>query len=151
LEVTITNMRVEHIPAVVELERKCQLSSREAEGYAKLLHESASVLLVSLSEDSKVIGAFSGWLVADEFEIDNVAVASAWRKAGVGSKLLTAALQLARQKGAVRAFLEVRSNNSAARSLYENQGFTLVGRRKNYYSQPDDDALIFSKKIDDPI
>ncbi len=147
MEVRISQMLVEHIPAVVELEQYCQLSSRGAEGYAKLLQEPLSVLLVSLDEDSSVVGCFSGWLVADELEIDNVAVAPDSRRSGLGSKLIAAALQVASQKGAVQAFLEVRSSNYAACSLYEKTGFTVVGRRKNYYHDPVDDALILSQKI----
>lgn len=142
-------MLVEHISSVVELEQCCQLSSRGAEGYAKLLEEPVSVLLVSLDKDSNVIGCFSGWLVADELEIDNVAVAPDWRRSGIGSKMIAAAMQVASQKGAVQAFLEVRSSNEAACSLYEKIGFIVVGRRKNYYREPVDDALILSQKIAD--
>ncbi len=140
-------MLVEHISSVVELEQCCHLNSRGAVGYARLLQDQFSVLLVSLDIDSKVVGCFSGWLVADELEIDNVAVAPGWRRSGLGSKLIAAALQVASQKGAVQAFLEVRSNNEAACSLYEKIGFTVVGRRKNYYRDPIDDALILSQKI----
>ena len=147
MEVLITQMLARHIPAVVELERCCQLNSRGESSYEKLFQEQDSVLLVSLNGNSEVIGCFSGWLVVDELEIDNVAVAPGWRGAGVGAKLLAEALQIAHQRGAVQAFLEVRANNTAARSLYEKQGFTTIGRRKNYYQDPVDDALIFSKKI----
>lgn len=144
---TITSMLGEHIKSVVELERQCQLSTRGEEGYAKLLSETNSILLVALSEDLKVIGCFSGWQVADEFEIDNVAVAPDCRNAGVGSKLLANAIEAARQQGSVQAFLEVRSSNKSACSLYEKFGFLTAGRRKNYYCDPADDALILSLKI----
>ena len=140
-------MRAEHIPSVVELERRCQLSTRGEDGYARLILEMNSVSLVAVDEGLKVIGCFSGRLVADEFEIDNVAVSPDWRKSGVGSKLLSAAIEIVRQKEVNQVFLEVRSNNQAAYALYEKLGFVLVGRRKNYYRAPEDDALIFSLKI----
>ncbi|MEK7832054.1 MAG: ribosomal protein S18-alanine N-acetyltransferase [Acidobacteriota bacterium] len=140
-------MLAKHVSSVVELERQCRLSTRGEGGYARLLSETNSVLLVALSEGLKVVGCFSGWLLADEFEIDNVAVAADWRKAGVGSKLLSAAIEVACQKGGGRAFLEVRSDNKIACSLYEKFGFVSVGRRKNYYRDPVDDALILSLKI----
>lgn len=149
MEARISPMLVEHISSVVELEQCCQLSSRGAKGYAKLLEDPFSVLLVSLDKDSKVIGCFSGWLVADELEIDNVAVAPDWRRFGIGANLITSALHAASQKGAVQAFLEVRSSNSAACSLYEKIGFMVSGRRKDYYRDPVDDALILSCKIAD--
>lgn len=147
MEVIVTSLLAEHIPSVVELERQCQLSTRAEDGYAKLLLETNSVLLVAVGEGLKVIGCFSGWMVADEFEIDNIAVSPDWRKSGVGSKLLSAAIKIARQKEASQAFLEVRSSNQAACSLYKKFGFVSVGRRKNYYRDPVDDALIFSLKI----
>lgn len=147
MEVLITKMLAGHIPAVVELERCCQLNSRGESSYEMLFQKQNTVLLVSLNENSEVIGCFSGWLVVDELEIDNVAVAPDCRRAGVGAKLLAEALRIAQHLGAVQAVLEVRSNNTAARSLYEKQGFTAIGRRKNYYQNPLDDALIFSKKI----
>lgn len=145
--IRITRMLTEHIPAVIELERQCQLSTRGEAGYDKLVREPASVLLVSLSEESQVVGCFSGWLVADEFEVDNVAVSPDWRRVNIGSKLLVEGLELAQKKGAVKAFLEVRSHNQAACLLYEKLGFEIVGRRKNYYRDPVDDALILSRKI----
>lgn len=147
MEVIISRMLAEHIPSVVELERQCWLSTRGVDGYVRLLSETNSVLLVALGEDLGVIGCFSGWLVADEFEIDNVAVAADWRKSGIGSKLLSAAIEIARQNGANQAFLEARSSNRPACLLYEKIGFVATGRRKNYYRDPVDDALIFSLKI----
>lgn len=140
-------MLAEHIPSVIELERRCQLTSRSAASYIKLLQDNSSIALVSLDEHSNVLGSFSGWLVADEFEIDNVAVAPDWRRFGIGSILLEAALQAASQKGALQAFLEVRASNCAACSLYEKIGFTVAGRRKNYYRDPIEDALVLSRKI----
>ncbi|MBS1791315.1 MAG: ribosomal protein S18-alanine N-acetyltransferase [Acidobacteria bacterium] len=151
MEVSITQMLVRHIPSVVELERFCQLNSRGESSYEKLCKEQNSVLLVALNANSEVIGCFSGWLVADELEVDNVAVAPNWRRAEVATKLFAEAQQIALKRGATQAFLEVRSSNTAARSLYEKQGFTVVGRRKNYYLDPLDDALILAKKIAGPL
>ncbi len=147
LEIKITSMLAEHVPSVIELERQCQLSTRDLEAYINLLKEPTSILMVALNEDRLIVGCFSGWLVADELEIDNVAVAPDWRRASVGTRLLVAALETARKNGAEKAFLEVRSNNSAACLLYEKIGFEVVGRRKNYYRDPVDDALILSRKI----
>lgn len=148
MEFQVTQMLARHIHAVVELERCCQLNSRGESSYEKLVHQQNSVLLVSLDGNSEIIGCFSGWLVADEFEVDNLAVAPKWRRSGVAANLLAEALRIARLRGATHAFLEVRSSNAVARALYEKQGFTAMGKRKNYYQNPPDDALIFSKKID---
>lgn len=140
-------MRAELIPAVISLEQQCSLSSRGEESYLNLLQDSKSVLIVALDEAGKVAAVFSGWVVADEFEIDNVAVAAALRHQGIASKLLAEAIEIARQKGAVRAILEVRSNNQPACFLYEKFGFEVIGRRKNYYQNPLEDALIMAFEI----
>ena len=147
MQIKILNMVAEHIPFVIELEQRCQLNSRGADSYRNLLQKPLSILLVSLDENLNVVGCFSGWIVVDELEIDNVAVAPGFRKMGIGSKLLEEALEMARKKGAHQAFLEVRSSNNAARSLYEKNGFSLVGKRKNYYRNPVEDALILSREI----
>ncbi|MFN0111131.1 MAG: GNAT family N-acetyltransferase [Blastocatellia bacterium] len=150
MPITVTNMQVEHIPAVIALEQQSELSSRGEESYVRLLKNSDAVALVAFDESESelvVVGCFSGWLVADEFEVDNVAVSTDSRRNGIASKLLSASLEIARRKGAVRVFLEVRAMNKPACLLYEKLGFTVVGRRKYYYRDPADDALILSQEI----
>lgn len=139
-------MQSEHIPAVIRLEQQSELSSRGEERYLRLLQNPDAVVLIAF-DGSQVAGCFSGWLVADEFEIDNVAVSTDSRRNGVATKLLNASLEIAGQKGAIKAFLEVRAKNKPACSLYEKLGFSVVGRRKNYYRNPIDDALILSHEI----
>lgn len=93
-------------------------------------------------------GAVTGFLVArqtvDELEILNVAVAPAFRRRGVASSLLGAAVSYAKGHGAKGAYLEVRASNLAAIGFYERHGFATTGRRKGYYSSPAEDALILS-------
>lgn len=105
----------------------------------------------SLSDDSddsddsdvrQLAGLFSGWVVVDELEIDNLVVGASARQQGIGRALLTEALQKAWQRGARYAFLEVRESNLAARSLYYSVGFTQFGRRRSYYNNPIEDALM---------
>lgn len=151
LEISLVQMRQEFIPAVIALEQESSLSSRDAESYLNLLQDSKSVLIVALDDSEKVVAVFSGWVVADEFEIDNIAVSSALRQQGIATKLLTKAVETARQKGAVRAILEVRSNNQPACALYEKFGFVEAGRRKNYYQNPLDDALIMAFELQQKI
>ncbi len=149
MEVRFSPMGCEHIEAVVALEKKCGLSPRSAESYLQLIQNPQSILILALGEAShdkvfSVVAVFSGWVVADELQIDNIAVDESCRRNGIGSMLLTKALNEAGQKGAFNAFLEVRSDNLAARSLYEKAGFKVVGRRAGYYRNPLDDALTMS-------
>src|SRR5216683_3224520 len=80
--------------------------------------------------------------VLDELHINNLAVLPAYRRAGIGSALLTHVLDEGARMGARRATLEVRRSNEAARQLYERFGFSVVGVRQGYYSNPVEDALV---------
>ncbi len=146
----IAPMTNDLLPAVVALEDACGLKSRGIEGYRKTLSNPTSVLLVALaltSRASPVIGLFSGEVVIDELQIDNLAVDWRWRRKGIGRSLLRSALSRAASAGALSATLEVRSANRAARRFYEKEGFTIAGLRKRYYANPPDDALLLSRQI----
>jgi ribosomal-protein-alanine N-acetyltransferase len=94
-----------------------------------------------------VIGYVVAWFVADEAEIANLAVAPERRGRGVGSRLLDAALAEARVAGARVVHLEVRDSNAAARALYGSRGFSPVGRRRHYYRDPVEDALLLRRDV----
>jgi [ribosomal protein S18]-alanine N-acetyltransferase len=81
--------------------------------------------------------------VAAEWEIENIAVAGKARRRGLGTRLLGEFLDRAQAEGATAVFLEVRQSNRAARSLYEKWAFEESGRRAHYYSQPDEDAIVY--------
>lgn len=90
----------------------------------------------------RIEGYVIAWYVLDEGELANLAVVPTRRRMGVGRSLLRAMLQDASRRGVTQVFLEVRQSNTAARELYESQGFEEVGRRKGYYRTPVEDALI---------
>ncbi|MCX6552917.1 MAG: ribosomal protein S18-alanine N-acetyltransferase [Acidobacteria bacterium] len=94
-----------------------------------------------------VAGYVSFWLVVDELHINNVAVLQACRQRGLGRALVEFALREAAARGAVTAILEVRQSNEAARALYEDLGFRQVGARAGYYADPDENALVFSRSL----
>jgi ribosomal-protein-alanine N-acetyltransferase len=89
-----------------------------------------------------VIGYIVFWIVADEMHILNLATALERRRQGVARKLVLAALKLAHQKGATRAFLEVRASNTTAQKLYADLGFTGTSMRREYYDSPIEDAVV---------
>ena len=95
-------------------------------------------------------GAIQGFLVARfadaECELENLVVAVAQRRRGVGLQLIQTLIAAARQRRVERILLEARESNMAARALYEKVGFQLDGRRKAYYSHPEEDALLFGFK-----
>ncbi len=89
-----------------------------------------------------VIAFCSCWLVADEVHINSVAVADVERRRGAATALLDHVLDELAGAGAHQATLEVRRSNAAALRLYGRLGFVVVAERPNYYSQPEEDALI---------
>jgi ribosomal-protein-alanine acetyltransferase len=90
------------------------------------------------------LGFALGWLVADELEVVDVAVARAARRLGWGRRLLTRLLESASERGAVAAFLEVRASNAPAQALYLALGFTHDGERLRYYADGED-AWLFRR------
>jgi ribosomal-protein-alanine N-acetyltransferase len=86
--------------------------------------------------------------MAEEAEILNLAVDSTRRRQGIGSLLMQNALAACKAVGARKIFLEVRDSNEAARKFYLRMGFTEVGRRREYYSRPLEDALILGRTVE---
>lgn len=147
--VRVAQMTDGDLPLVVALEKECGLNSRGVDGYRKILPDQNAILLVAIedSEDRCIVGMFSGSVVVDEMQIDNLAVNERYRRMGIGQILLASALSSAARLGAVVATLEVRSANLPARAFYEKEGFALVGFRKRYYAAPSDDALLLTREI----
>jgi [ribosomal protein S18]-alanine N-acetyltransferase len=104
--------------------------------------------VVALADDDKtIVGWCCGRYVAPEAELLKVAVSPSERRFGIGSALLLRFEDLCRKKGCETVFLEVRAANTVAIGLYGKFGYLQVGCRKNYYSIPQDDALIFKKTL----
>ncbi len=97
--------------------------------------------------DPRVLGYLCLWEIPPEIHITNIAVYPAWRRRGVGRSLLEAILSDARRRRLSLAFLEVRPTNTEARTLYERLGFEVVGRRKGYYFDTGEDALLMKADL----
>jgi ribosomal-protein-alanine N-acetyltransferase len=100
------------------------------------------VVLV-IEEECVVKGFLIAQAVEHEWEIENIAVAGLARRRGLGTRLLSEFLDLARKRGTQGVFLEVRDSNLAARALYEKWAFVEAGRRPRYYRQPEEDAVVY--------
>ena len=108
----------------------------------ELEHSPVSRLYV-LRESTGAVAAFCAcWLLVDELHVNSLAVAPARRRQGLGTELMRGVLARAREEGAVKATLEVRRSNDAARILYERLGFAVEAIRPDYYTNPREDALI---------
>jgi ribosomal-protein-alanine N-acetyltransferase len=118
---------------------------------------SADDLQLALRRNVSVRVAVEGGIVcglvifrtmADEAEILNLAVDSSRRRQGIGSRLMKNALAACKVVGVKKIFLEVRDSNEAARNFYLRMGFTEVGRRREYYSRPLEDALVLARTVE---
>ena len=98
-------------------------------------------------QDGKVVGYAGFWQVFDEAHITNIAVHPAYRKQGIGRKLMQEMDSLCKHLGILYQTLEVRVGNTAARRLYQNVGFYSAGIRKGFYEKPKEDADILWKEL----
>jgi len=96
-------------------------------------------------EDGELVGAVASRAVAGEAEILNLAVGGPQRRRRIGRRLMQVALGEAISLGVKRGFLEVRESNAGARAFYAGLGFAEEGRRKGYYQDPAEDALLLSR------
>lgn len=93
-------------------------------------------------EEEVIIGYAGTWIIEDEAQITNVAIAPRYRGQGIGTRMMAEIIQAAKQRGAVRMTLEVRPSNTAALALYTAFGFKSAGRRPHYYQDNGEDAII---------
>ena len=133
-----------HLGQIAALERRCFSSPWSESLLAQVLDNENASYLVAQGEDGTVLGYAGMQVILDEGYIDNIAVHPDYRRQGVAEALLGAFARF----GAVHlAFLtlEVRPSNTAAVALYEKHGFQLVGCRRNYYTNPREDALLMTR------
>jgi ribosomal-protein-alanine N-acetyltransferase len=150
LSVTLDLMRPADLPEVMAIE---SLSFSEPWTEEMFLHELSSdriaevvVARVEGRSGSRIAGFLCAWVVGGELHINNIAVHPGYRRRGVASQLLEETLRRAKARGADAGYLEVRASNDAAQALYEQYGFTVVGRRRNYYDRPREDAVLMRKE-----
>jgi ribosomal-protein-alanine N-acetyltransferase len=145
-EFLVRAMQPEDIPAVMDIDRDSFPSPWPESTYRYELRKNpvSHLLVIESRESPGVIGVAGFWLVVDEAHISTFAVHPAWRRCGVGKVLLAALLRQAATLGAMSALLEVRAGNAAAQTLYGAFGFRAVGRRKGYYKNNGEDAVLMT-------
>ena len=132
-----------NIAEIAAIEAECFSDPWPADMIARLLPR----FTVALDEGGAVMGYLALSAVLDEGSIDNIAVAPAFRRRGVADALVADALARGRGMGLAFITLEVRASNLPALRLYEKHGFLAVGRRKNYYERPREDAILMTKVL----
>ena len=133
-------------PAVVELERAASLHPWSETQVAEELARSPPDEVLVLAGHGPLVAYCALRIVLDEAQVMNLAVRPDARRHGFGRFLLGVALARAARVGARRALLEVRARNLAAQALYVQCGFVPIGRRRHYYRDPVDDALVLARE-----
>jgi ribosomal-protein-alanine N-acetyltransferase len=132
------------VDAVTDIERASFADPWARASFASLLRR-AEVRFRVAEREGAVAGYSIAWFVRDEGELANVAVAPSARGQGVGGALLDELLADAATAGVRVVYLEVRESNAVARALYASRGFEEIGRRRNYYRRPVEDALVLRR------
>ena len=151
---TICRMTEHDLLEVVEIEESCGLSLWGWDGYRLELERPEAIMLVVRRapphqvEGRSLDGFIAARVTAGELHINNVAVPVWSRRQGIGSALLRAAFERGAGRGARTAVLEVRAGNRTAQSVYERHGFAVAGRRRAYYREPTEDALVMTATLE---
>ncbi len=133
-----------HIDGVCKIEEACFAHPWSRQSVESELANENSVFIVAV-EGEKVIGYIGMSVVIDEGYIFNVAVNADFRRKGVGTALINELVTYGKKNNLCFITLEVRESNQAAISLYSDFGFIKVGERKNYYSDPAENAILMTK------
>ncbi len=144
LKLRIEAMRLEDLDEVQRIELASFSTPWPSNAYRSELETNRLASYLVARIDGRVVAYGGMWLMVDEAHITTFAVHPGWRRQRIGERLLLAFLDLARDRHAREATLEVRLSNVAARRLYEKYGFRPVGLRPRYYSDNNEDALIMT-------
>ena len=137
----IKKLSTEYIKAVADIEKECFSSPWDEAALEAELNNACSYLYVALDGD-KAAGYAAVYCVCGEADIARVAVLPEYRRQGIATQLLLKSFE---DNGANCVFLDVRESNAAAIKLYESLGFEHIGIRKNYYSDPTENAILMKR------
>lgn len=145
--IVIREMRVEDIPAVVEIENLSFSIPWSSRSFMSEIYKPYSIARVAIIGD-RVVGYICAERIIDEAHILNLAVHPDFRRMGIGRFLVSRVLEELRKTGCRYIYLEVRVSNIAARRLYERFRFKVVGIRKGYYALPEEDAYVMMLELE---
>ena len=143
MEFRIVDVSAEHITQIEEIERKC-FSRPWTVGQLRSQMRDAQHEFIAAVCDGSVLGYVGLIYVLDEGYISNVAVHPDARRQGIGDALIDALAAKAAELELAFLTLEVRESNAPAIALYAKHGFHPVGKRKNYYDAPKEDAVLMT-------
>jgi len=136
------------VSQMLKLEQESSAAAHWGESsYQSFFKPSSAPSFIRVAEDDSRSNELRGFLIAggvgDEWEIESLVVDPLFRRQGLGSCLVSDFMNAAREQGIRNVLLEVRESNEPARRLYEKIGFSIEGRRKDYYRNPNEDAILY--------
>lgn len=143
--IEFAEMQPRHVPQVAALEKICFADPWSEKSVASELENPLSYWLVAM-DGEKLVGYVGSQTVLGETDMMNVAVCPDYRRQGIAEGLILVLIAALKARESHCLTLEVRDSNASARALYEKLGFSEIGRRKNYYRSPKEDALILRKE-----
>ena len=146
-DLTFGPLRPEHINDMERIEVECFSVPWSREALEDELDNPYARYVVCTDPNGKVVGYIGSRIVLDSADITNVAVRPQYRRQGIGYDLVTRMLEQMAGLGVTSVLLEVRESNLPAQNCYARAGFTVVGRRKNYYELPKEDALLMGREL----
>ena len=150
MPVAIRSAALNDVPAILAIEQQAPGAAHwTAEQYKKLVDSGVVLVAEDAAEEAgQLCGFVCAKAVAGDWEIENVVVAAAFLRSGIANELLRNLIQRAKDEAASTVLLEVRESNLPARRLYEKHGFREVGRRRLYYRDPMEDAILYALRFD---
>ena len=137
------------IGAIAGIERSCFADPWSEESFRRILGGPSAIFhVVGYPPKFDVAGYVIAFSIGEDAELLNIAVHPEHRGKGLAGQMLDAVLIELRARGVRTAFLEVRESNNAARGLYDSRGFRAIGRRRNYYRRPVEDALVMRRMLE---
>ena len=143
--IRILQMTAQQVSQVAALEKRCFSDPWSENSVASELENPLSLWLVAM-DGERLAGYVGSQTVLGESDMMNVAVDEDYRRQGIGKMLIEALVEQLKARESHCLTLEVRDSNTPARNLYASLGFSEIGRRKNYYRNPKEDALILRKE-----
>lgn len=152
MSIIFKKMDKTHVKSVAQIEKECFNRPWSENAFCEELNNPLSLTIVAVnskdtSNNENVLGFINVRIINDEVYINNIAVTKNFRRNGIGKNLLSALEKESRKKGASFITLEVRESNAQAISLYSSFGFKIAGKRKRFYRDPIEDAVLMTKNM----